>query len=51
MTEERESADLPARYDAEGMADELLRRWLEDPDAAEKWARLADHVQVDDEGE
>ena len=51
MTEEREPADLPARDDAEGMADELLRRWLEDPDAAEKWARLADHVQVDDEGE
>ena len=41
-------ADLLARYGAEGMADELLRRWLEDPDAAEKWARLADELGVDE---
>ena len=51
MTEDHEPAGSAGRYDAEGMADELLRRWLEDPDAAEKWARLADHVRVDEDAD
>ena len=46
-----EPRDLAARYDAEGMADELLRRWLQDPDAAEKWARLARDVRTDEDAD
>jgi hypothetical protein len=31
------------------LADELLRRWLEDPDAAPKWRRLLHDVRLDEE--
>ena len=33
---------------AQELADELLRRWLDDPDAAPKWLRLAEDVRVDE---
>jgi len=52
MTDDREPADLAARYSVAGTADDLLQRWLEDPTAAEKWTRLAvDVATVRDEGD
>lgn len=48
--EQHELADLVARYGTgRQLADELLRRWLDDPDAEERWRRLADDVQLDQE--
>ena len=50
MEEHHELADLIGRHGTgQELADELLRRWLEDPDAAPKWQHLADDVRLDEE--
>ena len=49
MEENHELADLVGRLGAgQELADELLRRWLDDPDAAPSWQRLAEDVRVDE---
>ena len=50
METHHELTDLIGRH-ARGhaLADELLRRWLHDPDATPKWQRLADDVRLDEE--
>ena len=49
MEENHELADLVGRLGAaQELADELLRRWLADPDAAPNWQRLAEDVRVDE---
>ena len=50
MEEHRELADMIGRLGAgQALADELLRRWLEDPNAAPKWQHLADDMRLDEE--
>ena len=49
MEENHEFADLIGRLGpGQELADELLRRWLDDPDAAPQWQRLAEDVRVDE---
>ncbi len=49
MEEHHELGDLIARLGSDQeLADELLRRWLDDPDAEAKWQRLAADVRVDE---
>jgi hypothetical protein len=49
MEENHELADLIGRLGpGQELADELLRRWLDDPDAAPQWQRLAEDVRVDE---
>ena len=49
MDEDQELAELIERLGAgQELADELLRRWREDPEAQPKWQRLADDVRVDE---
>ena len=49
MQTHQELTDLIGRHGrGQALADELLRRWLDDPDAAPKWQRLADDVRLDE---
>jgi hypothetical protein len=49
MEEDHELADLVGRLGAgQELADELLRRWLDDPDAAPSWQQLAEDVRIDE---
>jgi hypothetical protein len=49
MEENHELANLIGRLGpGQELADELLRRWLDDPDAAPQWQRLAEDLRVDE---
>jgi hypothetical protein len=49
MEEDKDLAELIARLGAgDALADELLRRWREDPEAGPKWQRLAEDTRLDE---
>lgn len=37
---------LVDRFGVNSVADRLLQKWLSDPDADEKWERLAAHIEI-----